>query len=169
MFELCCNKNWNILLTNIRGYQSKALSLNSIVNTVKPSVVVVNETMCVNNQRVEIPGFTSFTANRVNGLGGGIATCVNDKESMHTLKVFNESKEFELMVTRHSQFKTPINIINIYGAIESRSCKEEIKKRWELILEQINLIEAKGELLVIIGDLNTHIGNIVEGNHDKIS
>ena len=129
-----CNKSWNIFHSNIRGYNSKSLSLNSIVNTVKPSVVIINETMCVNNQRVELPGFTSFSANRENSLGGGIATCVSNKESMHALKVFSESTEFEMLVTRHSQFTTPINILNIYGAMESRSCKNEIKKRWDLIL-----------------------------------
>ena len=49
---------------------------------------------------------------------GGVATCVKNSESHNVLKV-TEGKEY--IITRHSEFITPINVINIYGNVESRT------------------------------------------------
>ena len=89
-------------------------------------------------------------------MGGGIATLIKSCDSEHTLKVFEGENGLEMLIIRHTQFAVTINILNIYGVVESRSTKDEINARWAVIQDQINKIEAKSELLVIIGDLNTH-------------
>ena len=102
--------------------------------------------------------------------GGGIATCVQSKDAMHTLKVFEGEDDNEIMITRHSQFVVPINVVNIYGEVESRSTKDKIQDNWSIVLNEVTKIEAKGEYLAIIGDLNKHVGGIINGNeNDKIS
>ena len=73
------------------------------------------------------------------------------------LKVSEGKKNNEFIVTRHSQFKVPINIINIYGDIESRTPVDVIDNKWEEILKEISKIEAREELLILIGDLNKHV------------
>ena len=61
-------------------------------------------------------------------------------------------------------------MINIYGEQESRSSKDGILKKWEKVLSEVAKIEAKEEYLIIIGDLNKHIGDIVKGNeNDKVT
>ena len=110
--------SWKLFHTNIRGYDSKAFSLHAILNEVKPSVVSINETYLKNNRRLKIPGFSCFNRNRQCMNGGGIATCVQSKDAMHTLKVFEGEDENEILITRHSQFVVPINVVNIYGEVE---------------------------------------------------
>ena len=100
---------------------------------------------------------------------GGIATSINYKESMHALKVKEGENDKEYLITRHGQFVTPINIINIYGEQESRSNKDDILDRWNSIVNEVIKIEAKKEFLVIFGDMNKHVGDLIEGNSCKIS
>ena len=73
------------------------------------------------------------------------------------LEVCKGDAGLELLITRHGQFKPPINVINLYGKVESRSTRDEIRDRWLAVLEQISKIESKNELLVLIGDLNAHL------------
>ena len=40
---------------------------------------------------------------------------------------------------------------------------------WDTVLEEVAKIEAKGELIVLLGDLNAHIGHVVKGNNDRVS
>ena len=76
------------------------------------------------------------------------------------------------MITRHSQFLTPINIINVYGEIESRASTKDIEERWQRILEKITSIESLNESIILLGDMNKHIGNGIygiKGNIEKVS
>ena len=36
-------------------------------------------------------------------------------------------------------------------------------------MTEVLKIEAKNELVVILGDMNKHVGDIIEGNHDKVT
>ena len=67
------------------------------------------------------------------------------------------------------QFEPPLNIINLYGAQESRLSVENIKENWEAILKEMIDIKAREENCVLIGDVNRHVGDIIPGNHDKTS
>ena len=118
---------------------------------------------------MKIQGYSCFNRNRQNVNFGGIATCVKSKDAKHTLKTFEGEDDHEVLITRHSQFVVPINVINIYGEQESRSSKENILDKWNRVLAEVTKIEAKGEFLIIIGDVNKHIGDIVEGNNDKVT
>ena len=83
---------------------------------------------------------------------------------MHALKVVEGGNDNETLITQHSQFSIPINIVNIYGEQESRTPNEKIQEKWTNILHKIYKIEAKSEHVLIIGDLNKHVGSLVEGN-----
>ena len=164
---LNCDK-WSIMHTNIRGFDSKVLSLQTMVDGA--DIVTINETFLKNNRKLRLPGFTCYNRNRINVHGGGIATCVNNKDAIDTLKVSEGLNEEEFLVTRHGQFATAINVINIYGQQECRTGREKLKESWGNILKEIVKIETKGELIVVIGDLNRHVGDIIEGNEkDKTS
>ena len=75
----------------------------------------------------------------------------------------------EYIITRHSQFNPPINIVNIYGEQESRSQNKDIEERWQRIQTELLKIEYKGENVILIGDQNKHVGDIVDGNNEKVS
>ena len=52
----------------------------------------------------------------------------------------------------------------MYNAVESRVSKEVILSKWQKIVNEINAVEARGELLIPVGDFNSAIGNLVKDN-----
>ena len=100
---------------------------------------------------------------------GGIATAVQNNDAMYALKVKEGDKDDEFLITRHSQFVVPINIINIYGEQEGRTSKEDIRDRWGRIMNEVVKIEAKEEFLLIFGDLNKKVGDVINGNDNKVA
>ena len=77
--------NWSIYLSNIRGYDSKRVSLQNIIDCVQPSLVVLNETHYNHGKKLKIQGYSSYNRNRVNKCMGGNATSVVNKDVMHTV------------------------------------------------------------------------------------
>ena len=61
---------------------------------------------------------------------GGVATAVVNEENPTTIKTLEGGNKDEFIVTRHSQFQRPINIINNYGETESRTDRAEIEERF---------------------------------------
>ena len=64
----------NIIHTNIRGFQSKTLSLQSVMKVKDADVVTINETQLVGKKKIKIPGYSTLSRNRTGVSGGGIAT-----------------------------------------------------------------------------------------------
>ena len=60
--KVICN-SFKILQTNIRGFQSKKLSLQAIVESKDADIVIINETHLKGNKKTSLPGFTSFLSN----------------------------------------------------------------------------------------------------------
>ena len=106
--------------------------------------------------------------NRDSSKGGGVSTSFCNTDAAQVLKI-KEGERNELLVTRIEKFLTPINIVNIYGKNECRTNKEEIVEDWEEVLEILAKIEALDEFALVIGDMNKLVGNIIKGNHEKIS
>ena len=71
---------------------------------------------------------------------GGVATYVEESDTDNVLKVSEGKESNEYIVTRHSQFSTPINIINVYGSQECRVSKETIKNQWDEIMMEVKRI-----------------------------
>ena len=160
---------WRIYHNNIRGYDSKQISLKAILSTVKPNVITLNETLYKGNKKLLIDGFKTYPRNRSGNSGGGIVTAVVSDENDNTVKVKEGEGNDEFIITRHSQFLTPVNIINVYGESECRTRNNEIEERFNRLLGEITKIESEGELVILIGDLNKHIGDLVQGNSSKVS
>ena len=140
-----------------------------ILETVRPNVVTLNETLYVNKKKLKIEGYTTYNRNRQNVNGGGIATAVIQDEAKHALKVKEGEERDEFLITKHSQFSVPINVFNIYGEVESRAKNTDIEDRWYRILSELKKIELLGEHAILIGDMNKHVGDIIKANHNKVS
>ena len=132
-------------------------------------MITINETNLKNNQKLKIDGYSTYNRNRQNEHMGGVATAIQNKEAHDALKVTEGIEKDEYIVTRHGQFEVPINIINVYGEIESRQTHQNIQDRWDRILAELAKVEMKGEFGLLMGDLNKHVGNLVEGNTDYVS
>ena len=162
-------KSWTIYQSNLRGFESKKDSLVSIINEVEPNVILLNETHLKVNKKPEIYGYYSYTHNRNNKSMGGVATCVDAREASNTVSIKYGEDEDEYIVTRHSQFVVPINVINLYGEQESRAGNDEIEGRWNRIVHEIETIEKRNEEVLLCGDFNKHLGGIIPDNHIKCS
>ena len=121
---------FTILLTNLRGFKSKETSLKKIIRKQRPSVIVMNETLLTGNMRVSIPTYTSWSKNRTEKGGGGIATSVASQYKDWAIGAGQGEDEDEFLVTRVECFSPALTIINCYG--EQRGTKkEEVEKKWE--------------------------------------
>ena len=157
---------------NIRGLNSKRKSLEIILRNISPQIITLNETALRFKQKPNLENFISFNRNRSNQIMGGVATFVQIKDKDNFVKLSEGFQNDEYLITRHSNFVLPVNIINIYGEQESRCSKSDVEDRWGRILTEIKKIEQRRELALIIGDLNKHIGNDnlgVFGNHGKVT
>merc|ERR1712059_163386 len=85
---------------------------------------------------------------------------MGEEESKFALKVMEGDGDDEMIMTRHSQFQIPVNVLNIYGEQENRSTTTEVKERWNRILK---VVEDKYEDIIVIGDLNKHVGSGILG------
>ena len=105
-----------------------------------------------NSKKLDIEGYVTFNRNRKNVNGGGVSTSVIKDDSQDTLKVKEGSEKHndEFVITRHSQFEVPINIINVYGESESRAKNNEVEDRWYRILAELKTIELTGESAIVI-------------------
>ena len=162
-------KYFKVLHSNCRGVESKIKSIETIADSLLPDVITLNEINLKKNKLLQLKGYKSFNRNRVNGNMGGISTSVSNADVESFLKVTDGDDDNEYIITRHSQFVKPINIINVYGDVESRTTKDVIDLKWDTIIQEVIKIEAREEHVLLIGDMNKHIGSFIKGNHDKIT
>ena len=157
---------------NIRGLNSKKNSFENVIGRLSPAVITLNETFLKHKQKPNLKDYVSHDRNRISEAMGGIATLVRSKDKDSFLKISEGNQNDEFLVTRHLNFIKPLNIVNIYGEQESRTSNSEIEERWGRILNEILKLESRNEFILIVGDLNKHIGNDelgVKDNHSKIS
>ena len=83
---------------------------------------------------------------------GGVCTAIVNEDAEQVLKVSEGTNGNEYLITRHSQFVKPLNIINVYGDIESRTPVETIDRKWDEIIEEVAKIEARDEGNIIINN-----------------
>ena len=165
------SNKFSVFVSNIRGAASKSDSLQSIVNnpSIDPEVISLVETNFKQNKKLKLDGYKSFNKNKVSGNMGGISVFVKECDIDKAIKAAEGNDSNEYLVTRHSQFKVPINIITIYGEQESRSKVEDVEKKWNKIMEEIIKIEERNEFIILCGDFNKSVGDIVPGNKPKVS
>ena len=146
--------------------------MEKIAKQLSPSLITLNETALKLKQKPRVKNYTSFKRNRTDKLMGGVATLVKFEDKDNFVKLSEGCLDDEYLITRHTNFMQPLNIINIYGEQECRVTKAEAEEKWMRLLNEINSIQKRKEHLLIIGDMNKHIGNDelgVAGNHPKIS
>ena len=162
-----------IMLSNVRGFNSKKDVIDKIIDVVKPSVICLNETGLRGKSKINIKGYSSFTKNRQQKSMGGVSTSVEDSLRASTVKVKESLEEDdEYIITRLDHCIPPLNIINIYGQQESRAGKEAILGSWYRLMNDLEGIQSKGEGCLLLGDMNRKIGNDwlgVMGNKPEIS
>ena len=155
----------SIFSNNCRGYSSKKESIEKhVIEQLRPDVINLQETLLRNKAKINQKDYVSFCMNRPEGAGGGgIATMVAESLKQNCTKVASNNEHEEYMVLRLEHVKPALNIINVYGRLESRTGVEKVSEGWAEILKELKQIESREEAILIIGDLNRAIGGGAEG------
>ena len=111
------------MLANIRGIRSKEVSLKKVLKSVKPSAVLLNETLLLGNTSVSLTPYTTWIRNRKEKEGGGILTAVAQQFKDSSVGAGEGEGEDEYIITRIECFSPALNIINCYG--EQRKTRKE--------------------------------------------
>ena len=70
--------------------------------------------------------------NRPEGVcGGGIATMVANSIKQHATKVAENNNHDEYTIIRLEHVKPAINIVQVYGRIETRTGPEKVAEGWK--------------------------------------
>ena len=142
-----------------------------VIKKVQPSCVTLNETLLTGRAKVSLPPYTSWTKNRTDKGGGGIATAVSQRFKDCSVSAGEGEGDDEFLVTRVDCYRPALNIINCYGE-QRKSRKEEVEKKWKRLRDVLEGVRARNELCLLLGDLNKLVGNGklgVTGNSPEIS
>ena len=146
--------------------------MDNIAKALAPNVICLNEHGLKGTKKPQLKGYKSFSRNRTSLSMGGVSTSVRNDEYKDAVKIKEGLENDEFLITRHSQFQIPINIIALYGEQEGRCHTQDIEERWARVVVEIDRIEARNEVVVLIGDLNKKVGSDSEGikdNNEEIS
>ena len=149
------------MYANPRGIKSKKESINSIIEEIKPDIIAFAETNLKGKNTTKIKGFKEVVYRNPKHKVGGILLAIKETSKIGMVVLDINQKHEQLWV------KIKINsesfILGLaYGiANETVENKEEIEE-WHEQLEQEYTKHAE-EKVMIIGDLNAHIGNDDEG------
>ena len=105
-----------VMLTNCKGFTSKAASIKQILEDKAPDVLVINETLLTGQRRIKMKDYVSYCKNRdvkEGGKGGGVATLVANHLRHNLTKVGEGREGDEYLVTRLGHIQPAVNIINI--------------------------------------------------------
>ena len=125
--------------TNCAGLNSKWQSFNKLINDLKPSIFLGQETKLRKKQKFQIvdPDYTVFRLERENTGGGGLVIAA--LEDLNPILVKEGDDESEAMTVQIKVNQFEIRIVVGYGACESdrqakkleTSQKERKLKLWE--------------------------------------
>ena len=140
--------NWCIMYTNICGLKHKRPSLIEVLESEKPDLFLLTETLFSNDTNIEIESYTFISKARLNQNGGGIGMLIaNYRKTVLTPHTSNQPIEI-LWVSLRRKNDKPVFIGCYYGKQESRCMKAEIENEMDLLSEEIE--ENRNEVEVLI-------------------
>ena len=83
---------------------------------------------------------------------------VQNYRNAQTVKVMEGVEEDEFFITRVSHTNPALNIVNVYGAIESMLDNQEVLESWGRIKTKLDKIKDRNEFCLLVGDFNRAIG-----------
>ena len=145
------------MYTNIRGLRHKRPSLIEVLESEKPDLFLITETLLSADTNIEIEGYTFISKARLNQSGGGIGILIaNHRKTVLTPHTSDRPIEILWVSLRRKKDK-PVFIGCYYGKQESRCTKDEIENEMDLLSEEIEEKRKEGDVLICM-DGNGKIG-----------
>ena len=160
-------QNLTIVGTNSAGLTSKRESFLNIVNTLKPSIITVQETKHTKAKNLKIPGYQNFERIRSGKTGGGLLTCIID--DLNPVLIYTANEDTELMTVEIDLGKEQIRIINGYGPQEHEDTSSILRYWQELEAEVIKAKDCNRNIIIQM-DANAKLGSdIIKGDPHSMS
>ena len=143
-----------------------------MIDLVQPNMVLLNEHGVSNNNKFTLDGYFTFSKNRQNRNMCGVSISTKKVEAEHVIKIKEGVDQDEFILVKNEKYKPAINVMTVYGDQKSRSSKPAIFDKWGRVLEVVYDVLTKGESLILMGDMNRHVGSDhlgVANNHDKVT
>ena len=149
------------MYANIRGIKGKRSSLIEHLNSEKPHLFLLTETLLPSNSNIELDEYTSFCRARDNKKGGGIAILVR-QDIMNLVIAHTSERPIDIMwVSVRRRGKPPLFIGCYYGKQESRCNKNTIEEEMFYLSEEIEEYSNEGDIFIAM-DGNGKVGILVE-------
>ena len=151
------NKELTILTINARGVKGKMKSIETIVDTEKPDLLLITETHLKGKERMNIKGHKWIGKNRQKKQGGGIGILISDKISRYVTEdcTGEEYEDTEILWIKIKTRPKNIAVGVFYGPQENQTV-EKVEQIYENLENQIAQKRNQMEIL-IGGDFNAKL------------
>ena len=141
---------------NIRGLRSKQMSLETILDNIKPSIVLLAETQTTGRCKINLEGYDVNGVANKNSRSGGLLIATRKGTAIETIISRKEVKHQQLWAIVRSKGHT-FRICLAYGYPNEHSIEEEDIDDWFITLEEEYLKQPEYDT-ILIGDFNAHTG-----------
>ena len=149
-----------ILYANVRGLNSKLVSIKEVLSETEPTIALFAETHLPNNKGIKIDGYSFFGRAREGKPGGGVGIFVKNDMKV-SVSPHHSTRNLEIMwASIHRDKETPFYVGVYYGKQESDN-KEDVREEIDNLTEEILELQSTGEILLFM-DGNGKLGLIGE-------
>lgn len=154
-----------IIGNNIAAINGKKESVIDVINSIKPTVVLLQETKVYKSGSFKLNNYCTFESLRDSNEGGGLMTIIHESLNPVQIPVSRKSKmSVNFLVVEADFGKERIRYINCYGVQECAPSDEKIDFI-SILDEEIQLSEDLGKLICIELDGNGKFGpNVINGD-----
>ena len=126
------------------------------------------ETLC-QEDIPDMKGYMIKTTKKRNDQWGGIMFAVKE-EFANQVQIKNENTDNgEIMFVQMTCGRSIITIGLVYAPQENQTTVEEMDKMYKYIENQIIEAKMQNQIIIIGGDFNCKVGDIIEGNKKEIT
>ena len=159
-------KSFKIYYINIRDFKCKRRSFEEIIERIKPTVIVVTETWMDEDYALEIDGYCKPCRNDRNQDGGGVMIVVRKELKNVTTEVKSTKEYLESLWIVINNERIKLRIGAVYLPQEK---DQQVKEIYDIIKEQVKESREREESILIVGDFNCWVGEVIEGNHKRVT
>ena len=148
----------SIIHVNVRGLKSKIKDISSLAEELDVDVMIFSETKLSENENRIVLGYKNFRLNR-NTKAGGVAVYYKKGLQVELIKKNPECETIWVKIS--GDFDLIIG--GIYSPCEGNISKTNISDFVRELEKDFAELEVKNKHILIMGDLNAHMGNDSEG------
>ena len=118
--------------------------------------------------KVVMEGYTIYRHDR-NGDGGGVLIAIKDVLKGIMSEESNSKRKEESIWLSLTNNKTKIRISIVYNPQENKTTKDELEEVYGRIESEIKNARKMEQHIIVMGDMNCEIGDLIDGNKEEIS